>query len=148
MPGDVRRAVHARDGEQCAFVSEAGDRCGERGFLEFDHVIPFARGGEPTVPNTRLLCAAHNQHAADRSFGAAFMEQRRAQADLDAEVLLGLRGLGWASVDARDAVARSAHPPTATLEDRLRAAMAVLRSRCSETASGPRWQASVACAAA
>src|SRR5690349_15866210 len=46
---EVRRAVHARDGEQCTFVSEAGVRCSERGFLEFDHRLPVSRGGQPTV---------------------------------------------------------------------------------------------------
>jgi hypothetical protein len=149
VPSDVKRAVHARDGERCAFVSEEGERCTERGFLEFDHVDPFARGGQPTVPNTRLLCAAHNQYAADRSFGAAFMQQRRTQAALDAEVILGLRGLGWSATDARHAVAQCAHPPEATLEERLRAALVVLHarssSRCSEGADGPRWQ-TAACA--
>jgi hypothetical protein len=33
VPSEVKRAVHARDGEQCTFVSEAGDRCGERGLM-------------------------------------------------------------------------------------------------------------------
>ncbi len=148
VPNDVKRAVHARDGEQCAFVSEDGARCTERGFLEFDHVVPFARGGQPTVPGTRLLCSSHNQYAADRSFGAVFMEQRRAQAEIEADVIRGLRGLGWSAADARHAVSESAHPLAATLEGRMRAALAVLHvrytSHCSDGSDGPRWQTTAA----
>ena len=43
VPSEVKRAVHARDGEQCSFVNEAGERCLERGFLELDH--PYAGDG-------------------------------------------------------------------------------------------------------
>jgi len=45
VPSRVKRAVWARDQGQCAFVGTKG-RCGERGFLEFHHVIPFADGGK------------------------------------------------------------------------------------------------------
>ena len=40
IPAEVRRAVWRRDAGQCAFVSTAGRRCAERGFLEFHHVVP------------------------------------------------------------------------------------------------------------
>jgi 5-methylcytosine-specific restriction endonuclease McrA len=45
--------------------------------LEFDHREPVARGGEATAENLRLVCRSHNQHAAERTFGAAFMERKR-----------------------------------------------------------------------
>jgi hypothetical protein len=32
------------------------------------------------VENVRLLCRAHHQYAAERAFGAEFMEQKRAEA--------------------------------------------------------------------
>jgi HNH endonuclease len=68
VPSEVKRAVHARDGEQCTFVSEAGERCPERGFLELDHRVPVARGGQPTVDNLRTMCklcrARHKLHYA------------------------------------------------------------------------------------
>jgi hypothetical protein len=149
VPNEVKRVVHTRDGEQCAFVSEDGERCTERGFLELDHIVPVARGGQPTVPNTRLLCAAHNQYEADRTLGAAFMHERRARAEMEADVIVGLRGLGWTAADARHAVAESAHVATTTIEDRLRAALAVLHtrytSRGSEASPTPGWQISSAC---
>jgi hypothetical protein len=49
-------------------------------FLEWDHIVPICRGGESTLENIRLLCRAHNQRAADRTIGRAYMEGRRAQA--------------------------------------------------------------------
>lgn len=68
IPSEVRRAVWLRDGGRCTFVGPAG-RCGEVGWLEFHHVIPFAAGGPATVDNITLRCRAHNQYEADRYFG-------------------------------------------------------------------------------
>jgi hypothetical protein len=79
IPHAVRREVAQRDGEQCTFVSADGHRCTETGMLEFDHQDAFARGGPPTPDNVRLLCRAHNQLHAERTFGRAFMQQARAR---------------------------------------------------------------------
>jgi 5-methylcytosine-specific restriction endonuclease McrA len=68
IPASVRRAVWARDGGRCAFEGTEG-RCGATAFLEFHHVIPFARGGLATVDNVQLRCRAHNQHEAVEEFG-------------------------------------------------------------------------------
>jgi 5-methylcytosine-specific restriction endonuclease McrA len=73
----VRRAAWKRDQCQCAFVSEDGRRCNARSGLEVDHIVPVARGGKSTVENLRLLCRAYNQHAAERAFGAEFMNGKR-----------------------------------------------------------------------
>ena len=77
IPAHVKRAVWNRDGGRCTHVDEKGHRCAERKFLEYDHEEPVARGGEATVKRVRLRCRAHNQHAAERVFGAAFMENKR-----------------------------------------------------------------------
>jgi hypothetical protein len=63
-------------------VSASGKRCESRTRLEFHHEETFARGGEATVANTRILCSAHNQHEAERVFGAAFMEGKRLDAGM------------------------------------------------------------------
>ena len=76
----VRRAVRRRDGDQCTYVDDKGRRCCERKFLQFDHIVPVARGGESSVSNLRLRCGAHNRHEADRVYGAGFMERKRAGA--------------------------------------------------------------------
>ena len=85
VPAAVARAVAARDGHQCTFVSADGRRCSERMNLEFDHVIPFARGGRTTVENLRLLCSVHNQHEAERVYGEAHMREQRAASRARAE---------------------------------------------------------------
>src|SRR5262249_37701102 len=73
IPRAVVRAVHQRDAGQCTFVSSDGKRCSERGFLELHHHDPFARGGEATVENLRLVCRAHNALFAERDYGRTFM---------------------------------------------------------------------------
>jgi len=77
IPAEVRRAVWQRDGGQCAFVSDTGHRCEERKDMQFDHIDPYAKGGEATVGGIRLLCRAHNQYEAERTFGAEFMRRKR-----------------------------------------------------------------------
>jgi hypothetical protein len=69
VPAGVKRAVWVRDGGRCAFVGQGGRRCGERGFVEFHHVAPYAKGGPPTIGNIQLRCRAHNGYEADVEFG-------------------------------------------------------------------------------
>jgi hypothetical protein len=78
IPAQIRKAVYDRDGGQCAHVYADGRRCPNKAKLEFDHIIPVAKGGKTTIDNLRLLCRAHNQHAADQAFGQAFMDRKRA----------------------------------------------------------------------
>jgi len=68
-PRHVKRAVAQRDGGQCAFVSRDGHRCTERTFLEFHHILPYAKGGLATVENISLRCRRHNQYEAALVFG-------------------------------------------------------------------------------
>jgi len=69
IPADVQRAVSDRDQDRCAFIAHNGRRCGERRFLEFHHVIPYAAGGKPTVDNIQLRCRAHNRYEATLFYG-------------------------------------------------------------------------------
>ena len=77
VPSEVQRAVWKRDQGRCTFVSESGHRCEARKFVQLDHVQEIARGGESTVDNLRLRCSAHNQLAAERTFGSEFMRHKR-----------------------------------------------------------------------
>ncbi|HEU0092329.1 MAG TPA: HNH endonuclease, partial [Vicinamibacteria bacterium] len=70
IPRQVQRAVCQRDGGQCGFVSRDGHRCTERTFLEFHHIVPYAKGGLATVENISLRCRRHNQYEAELVFGA------------------------------------------------------------------------------
>jgi 5-methylcytosine-specific restriction endonuclease McrA len=80
VPASVRRIVWERDGNQCAYGAEDGQRCSARSGLELDHVVPVARGGESTPSNLRLRCRAHNQLEAEHAFGSEFMHRREARA--------------------------------------------------------------------
>jgi hypothetical protein len=69
IPAAVRREVWERDQARCAFVAASGRRCGERAFLEFHHVSPYAIDGPATTANLSLRCRAHNGHEAEVYFG-------------------------------------------------------------------------------
>jgi 5-methylcytosine-specific restriction endonuclease McrA len=77
IPDAIKRAVWERDGGQCAFISDDGRRCCETGGLEFDHIDGFAQTHVHDVDRIRVLCRAHNQHAADQLYGRVFMERLR-----------------------------------------------------------------------
>jgi len=68
-PAGVKRAVFVRDGGRCAYVAPGGRRCGERSFVEFHHVVPYATGGRATVDNIELRCRLHNAYEAEVYFG-------------------------------------------------------------------------------
>jgi hypothetical protein len=70
IPRHVQRGVSQRDGGQCAFVSRDGHRCTERTFLEFHHILPYAKGGRATIENISLRCRRHNQCEAELAFGS------------------------------------------------------------------------------
>ena len=103
VPAHVKREVAARDGHQCAYVSADGKRCAERTGLQYDHVIPLARGGQSTVANTRLLCGPHNQLEAEREFGEAHVREQR-----EAECARREKARAGRAEGARRAVGRGA----------------------------------------
>jgi hypothetical protein len=69
IPREVKREVWGRDAGQCAFVAGSGRRCSETTFLEFHHVLAYARQGPATVENISLRCFRHNQYEAELIFG-------------------------------------------------------------------------------
>jgi len=154
IPAHVKRTVWERDGGQCTFVSDTGQRCPARNRLEFDHVQEVARGGEATVSGARLRCRAHNQYGAERTFGAEFMRHKRlAAAETRAaakvrrvtrgpagvteqaatttqaseqDVVPWLRALGFRTDEVRRAAAYCQSILDASLEERLRLALSFL----------------------
>lgn len=75
VPTHVRRAVWTRDGGKCQYRLASGEICGSTVRLEIDHVTPRALGGPSTVENCRLACHEHNDRAARRIFGDAWMDR-------------------------------------------------------------------------
>lgn len=53
IPAHVKSAVFQRDRGACV-------ECGANSYLEYDHIIPFSRGGASTEGNVQLLCRACN----------------------------------------------------------------------------------------
>jgi len=78
IPAAVKRAVWERDGGRCAFIGASGRSCGEAGFVEFHHRVPFAYEGEATLENIALRCRAHNQYEARLDFGPDLIREREA----------------------------------------------------------------------
>jgi 5-methylcytosine-specific restriction endonuclease McrA len=77
IPDKIRREVYERDGGRCTFLDERGRRCPATGYLQFDHEDGFALTHLHDGDRIRLLCRAHNQHAAEKTYGRAFMERAR-----------------------------------------------------------------------
>jgi 5-methylcytosine-specific restriction endonuclease McrA len=77
VPAAVKRAVDQRDSGQCRYVDQQGRRCGARHGLEFHHRRPFGLGGDHSVDNISLLCAAHNGRLAEVDYGREAMARHR-----------------------------------------------------------------------
>ena len=139
VPAHVKRAVWERDAGQCTFTSEAGRRCSARSFLELDHIDEFARGGQATVAGMRVRCRARNQYAAERAYGAEFMNHKRREAEAaraaaktrkaeaaERDVIPYLRALRYSTNELRRAAAYCETLPDVSPEDRVLAAIQYL----------------------
>ena len=139
VPVEVARQVWERDQGQCTFRDSEGRRCTERRFLTFEHRLPYALRGPPTLDNLCLLCQAHNFHTARQVFGAAFIAKKRAarvepavsdapaKPDLFAKVQFALCQMGFRERDVRQALTvLRREPAELEAEPLLRAALALL----------------------
>ncbi len=59
IPDDVKIVVWARDGGACV-------RCGAKAALQFDHIIPLAKGGGNSEENIQILCQPCNLRKSDK----------------------------------------------------------------------------------
>jgi len=75
IPRKVRDEIFLRDGGRCTFKGTDGRRCNSSWNLQIDHIVPFARGGDNSPGNLRLLCGKHNRLEAERVFGSQHMER-------------------------------------------------------------------------
>jgi 5-methylcytosine-specific restriction endonuclease McrA len=63
----IRKDVRARADGSCTYVDpKTGWRCGQKHFLQIDHIAPVALGGNSQPENLRLLCGVHNRLEASR----------------------------------------------------------------------------------
>jgi 5-methylcytosine-specific restriction endonuclease McrA len=58
IPREIRQRVWLRYSGRCA-------ECGAEQYLEFDHIIPVAKGGSNAEPNVQLLCRRCNLKKSD-----------------------------------------------------------------------------------
>ena len=59
IPQAVKNAVWQRDRRRCV-------ECGDNQYLEFDHIIPFSKGGASSENNVQLLCRRCNMSKSDK----------------------------------------------------------------------------------
>lgn len=60
---EVKAVVSARDKFRCK-------QCGRKDGLEFDHIVPFSKGGGSEETNVQLLCGRCNRRKSDRHRGS------------------------------------------------------------------------------
>lgn len=101
IPAAVRRAVRKRDGDRCRYVDAQGRRCSEGHRLEYHHRYPFGFGGDHSLRNIGLVCAAHNAYLAKHDYGWVGRKgYRRPRIEAD----------GALSVRSRSSTARGGDP--------------------------------------
>jgi 5-methylcytosine-specific restriction endonuclease McrA len=74
VPQDLKDLIWKRCHGMCqanwridpSLDKNTGDICGSNEDLEFDHIVPFSRGGKTTYRNLQLLCRRHNRMKSDR----------------------------------------------------------------------------------
>jgi hypothetical protein len=59
IPQEIQDKVWNRDGGKCI-------KCGSNEKLEFDHIIPFSKGGANTYRNLQLLCEKCNRQKSNK----------------------------------------------------------------------------------
>src|SRR5690606_29787152 len=72
----LRIEVRKRSQGQCEYVDPVTKRrCESRSDLQFDHKVPFARGGRTELSNLRHYCRGHNTLSAIQAYGKDKMSQ-------------------------------------------------------------------------
>jgi hypothetical protein len=68
IPATVRHEVWLRDGGKCT-------NCSSTYAVQYEHIIPFAKGGYSTAKNIKLLCRNCNQRSAIQQYGHKTMSK-------------------------------------------------------------------------
>jgi len=100
IPAAVRREVYEREGGSCAYVGEEDRRCCSTLRLEYQHIVPLARGGPSTPTNVTIFCRAHNLLQAKKDFGEEYVKRKQ----LERRAADALVGLGYRRGEAEQMV--------------------------------------------
>ena len=76
VASEVSERVHACGEYQCEHYASDGRRCPSRTGLQIEHVRPFGIFHSHDERFLRLLCPAHNRLAAERVYGADFIQRK------------------------------------------------------------------------
>lgn len=70
IPKTIKNLVWKRAEGKCQYKNPTtGVKCNSTYRLEFEHKIPWAKGGSHSIENLRLYCSAHNKLKAITDFG-------------------------------------------------------------------------------
>ncbi len=76
LSSSVKHQVWMRNKGQCTFIDPVTKRkCESKHRLQYEHIKPFARGGDNDANNLRLLCQSHNNLMAINQYGPAKMDK-------------------------------------------------------------------------
>ena len=117
IPKAIRRAVWERDGGRCTFTSADGHQCTATRRLEFDHIVPVAKGGSSSVENLRVLCRSHNQYEAERAFGRQHVITKRELAQLARARTRSAKHAAMARAETRKAKRETSEAAAAPVRD-------------------------------
>jgi 5-methylcytosine-specific restriction endonuclease McrA len=78
IPAASQDVVYTRDQGRCVYNGPGGTKCNSTWNLQIDHIKPFAKGGDHSMGNLRLLCARHNKFEAERVYGGEFIKNKMA----------------------------------------------------------------------
>lgn len=76
IPSEVSERVHARGDYRCEHRGPGGTRCPSRTGLQMEHVRPFGIYRSHDERFLKLLCPQHNRLAAERVYGAGFIQRK------------------------------------------------------------------------
>ncbi|GMR22435.1 MAG: hypothetical protein BMS9Abin37_0784 [Acidobacteriota bacterium] len=76
ISSEVSERVRVRANYQCQYRASDGTRCSARTGLQIEHVRPFGNFRSNDERFLELLCAQHNALAAERIYGAAFIQRK------------------------------------------------------------------------
>ncbi|MGE3759068.1 MAG: HNH endonuclease, partial [Pseudobdellovibrionaceae bacterium] len=61
LSAETKHALNLRDGRQCTEMGPSGQRCENRRWLDYHHIIPISAGGADELENLVTLCRGHHE---------------------------------------------------------------------------------------
>ncbi|MFN8369783.1 MAG: HNH endonuclease [Bacteriovoracaceae bacterium] len=76
IPAKIKKSVWIRAKGQCEWRDPKNNKsCNSKQLLQYDHIIPYAHGGDNSFNQIQLLCSTHNLHRGVEIFGLKKMKR-------------------------------------------------------------------------